>query len=77
MASKGPKCPLKAGLQCSDPDRYKASTPCPGCPQNTSRKLGPSYGVELPPVTLHLAYEPEEIRLSTLHVSANSTGVVL
>lgn len=73
--SRAPKCPLKAGLQCSDPDRYKASTPCPGCTAETRRCLAPSYGVELAPVTLHLAYEPEEIRLSTLHVSANSTGV--
>ncbi len=72
-----PKCPLKAGLQCSDPDRFKASTPCPGCTAKTRRCLVPTYGGSLAPVTLYLAYEPEEIRLSTSYVTANSTEVVL
>lgn len=68
-------CPLKPGVRCSDPDRYKTSTPCPGCTERTRRRLAPSYGVGLAPPTVRLAYEPEELRVSIMHVSANSTGV--
>jgi len=70
-------CPLKPGLQCSDPDHYKTSTPCPGCTARTCKQLAPSYGGGVSPLTVYLDYEPEEIRVSPLHLTANSMGVVL
>lgn len=48
-------CPRKPGVQCSDPDRFKGSTPCPGCGRRTPPKLGPRKGEMLGGLTSTLA----------------------
>lgn len=38
-----PSCALKPGFECSDPSKFRAVTPCPGCP---SLNLDLTYPVE-------------------------------